>query len=179
MVIKINLETIQPGDPEEKFLIDTNILLSLVYPSLFQNNKADYDIFWEYAIRNKLKLYVTPLTISEFINVVCRESYKTYLKDNKKDSKTFKFKKNFQKTSDFTKMYEVCLITVEEDILPFVNIIDTDKEKMETLSTFHHLMKDYNDLIYYDIAKKLNFSIVTHDRDFLNLPEDIKVYTYL
>lgn len=52
-------------------------------------------------------------------------------------------------------MYEVCLITVEEDILPFVNIIDTDKEKMETLSTFHHLMKDYNDLIYYDIAKKL------------------------
>lgn len=180
MVNKIDLNTVKSFSQEEKFLIDTNVLLKvLIYPELFQGSANPYDSFWEFALTHGLKLFVTPLTISEFVNVICREKYKTYMEMNGFNGKYFKFKGNYQKTKEFKEVYSDCLNAVEDDILPHIEVINADKELLSSLAIYDNLMKDYNDLIYYALAKKMNLSIITHDSDFLEIKDDINVYTYL
>lgn len=180
MANKIELGTVETLNPDEKFLIDANILLKiLIYPSLFKGEKNPYDIFWEEAISNNLKLFVTPLTISEFVNVICRENYKTFLDLNKFDASYYGFKHHYQNTQDFKEVYEDCLTAVNDDILPHVEVINADKQILKSLSKNSTLMKDYNDSIYYSLALEQDLSIITHDSDFLKIKEDIRVYTYL
>lgn len=178
-MIKNDLNFIQPGDINEKFLIDTNVLLKVLeYPDLFREG-CDYDIFWDYAITNNLQMFVTPLTISEFINVICRIEYKNYLDEHDFKKSDYSFKNHYQQSEDFQIIYDYCLAIVETDILPNVEIINSNKDSMISLSNHCRIMKDYNDLIYFSLARENGLSIVTHDGDFLNIEENIKIYTYL
>lgn len=180
MANKIELGSVEILNPEEKFLIDANILLKiLIYPSLFKGEKNPYDVFWEEAIENDLKLFVTPLTISEFVNVICRENYKTFLDLKGLKSSYYGFKHNYQNTEEFKIVYEECLNVVNSDILPYVEVINADKQILKSLYKNSTLMKDYNDLIYYSLALEQDLSIITHDSDFLKINEDIRIYTYL
>lgn len=180
MANKISLDKVESFNQGEKFLIDANVLLKiLVYPTLFHGKNNPYDSFWETALNYELKLFVTPLTISEFVNVICRENYKSYMQLKGLDESYFKFKDNYQKTEQFKEMYSECLNVVEDDILPHIEILNADKELLTSLAVYDNLMKDYNDLIYYALAKKLDLSIITHDRDFLAIEDDINIYTYL
>jgi len=180
MANKIDLSTVESFNIEEKFLIDTNILLKvLIYPELFHGAANPYDSFWETALMKGLKLFATPLTISEFVNVICREKYRTHMELNGFDGRYYKFKGDYQKTKEFKEIYSDCLNAVEDDILPNIEVINADKEILSSLSVYDNLMKDYNDLIYYALAKKMNLSIITHDSDFLEIKDDINVYTYL
>lgn len=177
---KIDLGGVESFNQKEKFLIDTNILLKiLIYPSLFKGETNPYDTFWEEAIDKNLRLFVTPLTISEFVNVICRENYKTYMELNELSSSYYGFKHDYQESVGFREVYEDCLNAVNDDILPHVEVINADKKILTSLSKNSNLMKDYNDLIYYSLALNEGLSIITHDSDFLQIKEDIKIYTYL
>ncbi|HHJ7245551.1 TPA: type II toxin-antitoxin system VapC family toxin, partial [Streptococcus pyogenes] len=65
--------------PEEKLLIDVNVLIYLQ-----SGNSKKYDKVWEKAKKQGNQLYFTALSISEFINYFTKTGYKQYLREYNK-----------------------------------------------------------------------------------------------
>lgn len=79
-----------------KLLIDTNVLIYL------QSGKThNYDKMWELARKQGNELFVTTLTISEFINYFVRTGYDIYCEKHNFDKATFDFKKIIRKPKTF------------------------------------------------------------------------------
>lgn len=158
-----------------KLLIDTNVLIYL------QSGKThNYDKMWELARKQGNELFVTTLTISEFINYFVRTGYDIYCEKHNLDKATFDFKKDYQGTQDFTYIYDEVIDTLESEILPKCSVIDFNKKDFENISELTTYMNDINDALYLKKAANEGFSIITHDADFFNVQinENVKIFTY-
>lgn len=169
-----DLSKVQFG-PSRKLLIDTNVLIYLQ-----SGETHNYDKMWELARKQGNSLFVTTLTISEFINYFVRTGYDIYCDEYNFDKITFNFKKDYQKTQHFLDIYDEVIDTLESEFLPKCNIIDFDKKDFENISELTKYMNDINDALYLKKAANEGFSIVTHDADFFNVPinENVKIFTY-
>lgn len=161
--------------PDEKLLIDVNVLIYLQ-----TGTTKKYDQMWELASRQNNELYITTLSISEFINRHIRSGYSQYCREHNKSENTFNFKKNYQSTDHFIALYNDVIDTVETEIIPKMTVLDFKNDDLINISDLTKYMFDINDALYLRIAKKNGFAIVTHDSDFFNIPipEEVKVYTY-
>ncbi|MCL4908919.1 PIN domain-containing protein [Streptococcus suis] len=164
-----------PFASNRKLLIDTNVLIYL------QSGKTNnYDKMWELALRQGNSLFVTTLTISEFINRYVRTGYDVYCDEHNFDKSTFEFKRDYQKTQHFLDIYDEVIDTLESEILKKCNVIDFNKKDFEDISSLTQYMNDINDALYLKKAATEDFSIVTHDADFfdVDIPQQIRIYTY-
>ena len=61
-----------------------------------------------------------------------------------------------------------------------MTIIDFDSQDFQEISKLTEYMLDLNDALYLKKAMSEDFSVVTHDADFFNIPieQNIKIYTY-
>ncbi|EMB58525.1 PilT domain-containing protein [Streptococcus mutans 15VF2] len=164
-----------PFGSSRKLLIDTNVLLYLQ-----TGDTHSYDKMWDLAIRQKNQLFITSLTISEFINYYCRTAYHAYTEKYEFDESEFQYKKDYQKTNDFKEHYFEAIDTLETEVFPRVRIIDFVQGDFENLKKFTEYMYDLNDALFMKLALREGYSIVTHDADFFSIPikESINVYTY-
>ncbi|HEP3368373.1 TPA: type II toxin-antitoxin system VapC family toxin [Streptococcus pyogenes] len=161
--------------PEEKLLIDVNVLIYLQ-----SGNSKKYDKVWEKAKKQGNQLYFTALSISEFINYFTKTGYKQYLREYNKREEEFEFKHDYQQTQHFLDIYDEVIDTLETEIIPKMTILDYENHDFENILTLTEFMFDINDALYLKKAVTNGLAIVTHDSDFFNLaiPEDVKVYTY-
>ncbi|WP_304948744.1 type II toxin-antitoxin system VapC family toxin [Streptococcus sinensis] len=180
--IKASINKLNLRQPTRDVLVDTNVLLDL----FSGENKYRYDKFWEYSLENNITLYVTTLTISEYINRKCRTAYEVYRdnlcdreeKGESIDDVEFEYKRGFQKTSEYTNVLNDSLKQVRI-ILNDVQLIDIEYDELKNIEPSNYNLKDFNDAIFYHLATKNSFGIVTHDRDFLESPSPLIVYTNL
>ncbi|HEQ8383872.1 TPA: type II toxin-antitoxin system VapC family toxin [Streptococcus pyogenes] len=161
--------------PEEKLLVDVNVLLYLQ-----TGETHSYDKMWELALKQGNQLYFTSLSVSEFINRLTKNGYYQYLEDFNQQADNFDFKRDYQKTKHFLDIYDDAIDTVETEIIPKMTILDYDNEDFKNISELTEHMLDINDALYLKKAISNDLAIVTHDRDFFNvlIPENIKIYTY-
>lgn len=168
--------------PTRPVIVDTNLLLDL----FGGNNKYGYDNFWDYALENNIKLYITPITITEYINRRCRFAYNYYLdilykradSGEQLSDEDYNYKTGFQKTSEYSSIFEDSIKQIKL-ILSQVNVVNIEQSDLLTLEPTKYNLKDYNDAMYYHLAIKNNWGIVTHDRDFLESPSPLIIYTNL
>lgn len=164
-----------PFSPDVKLLIDVNVLIYLQ-----SGQTKNYDKMWELAKRQNNELFITTLSISEFINFFVRNGYKQYCKTHSYREEDFDFKRSYQHTQHFLDIYDDVIDTIETEIIPKMTVIDFDNTDFYDISNLTCHMLDINDACYLRKAIKEGFSIVTHDADFFNIPikEEVKVYTY-
>lgn len=164
-----------PFNEHRKLLIDTNVLLYLQ-----TGNTHKYDQMWELALKQNNSLFITSLTISEFVNYYCRTAYHEYTEKYNWDESKFQYKRNYQKTKDFENHYFDAIDTLENEVFPRVSIIDYKPEDFNNLSDVTQYMFDLNDALFLKLAINNSLAIVTHDSDFFNLPlqQNINIYTY-
>lgn len=180
--VKATINNLNSRLPRRDILVDTNVLLDL----FGGENRFRYDKLWEYSLENDLTLYVTTLTISEYINRKCRNAFEVYQENlsireengESVDDIEFEYKRGFQKTSEYESIFNESLKQVEI-ILNDAKLINIDHNELKNIEPSKYNLKDYNDAIFYYLATKYSFGIVTHDRDFLESPSPLIVYTNL
>ena len=164
-------------------LIDTNVLLDY-----FAEDKFGYSHLIDSAQENNRDLYITTLTISEYINRKCRKAFDLYKEElyQREDEGEmiaevkFDYKKGFRITSDFKKVYNHAMFEVNNLILPIFELIDADDVVRNSIDYDNPMLDDFNDLVYQNLALKNNWAIVTHDRDLADIQTNsLIIYTTL
>lgn len=163
----LNTYTLSPG---ESFIVDTNVWIYLFSP--FSTNDFGYQNFLSEAQTKKCKLFINSQIISEYINVICRSAYEEYVRSNRLNKSSFKFKRDYQQTTDFYHYYQLACDSVKYDLLKYSKILPIKLCHIRKSLNDYHQMKDYNDLLYTKMTKG-KIKIVSHDKDFGNHPEDI------
>ncbi|HEK9257813.1 TPA: type II toxin-antitoxin system VapC family toxin, partial [Streptococcus equi subsp. equi] len=120
MAINVSLASYNVKE-RESFIVDTNVWIYLFSP--FSASTHGYDIFLADTQKKNCKLFVNSQIISEYVNVICRTAYQQYLRTNHLQQRNFKFKKDYQKTSDFDRYYKIAIDSVQNDILKHSKII--------------------------------------------------------
>jgi len=163
----LSIYTLNQG---ESFIVDTNVWIYLFSP--FSTNDFGYQNFLSEAQNKKCKLFINSQIISEYINVICRTAYENYVRANGLTKNRFKFKRDYQQTTDFYHYYQLACESVKNDILKYSKISPIKLWHIRNSLNDYHQMKDYNDLLYTKMTKE-KIKIVSHDKDFGNHPEDI------
>lgn len=163
----LNTYTLNTG---ESFIVDTNVWIYLFSP--FSTNNFGYQNFLSEAQTKKCKLFINSQIISEYINVICRTAYEEYVRSNRLNKSSFKYKRDYQQTADFYDNYQLACESVKNDLLKYSKILPIKLWHIRKSLNDYHQMKDYNDLLYTKMTKG-KIKIVSHDKDFGNHPEDI------
>ena len=135
----LNLERF-PFKPDQELLIDVNVLIYLQ-----TGRTRKYDRMWELARRQGNKLFITALSISEFINYFVKTGYKQYIREHGYTEDKFEFKNDYQQTQHFLDIYDDVIDTLETEIIPKMTIIDFDNQDFQDISNLTEYMLDINE----------------------------------
>ncbi|MCK4663679.1 MAG: PIN domain-containing protein [Bacteroidales bacterium] len=171
---KINIVSYSPK-ASDKFFFDNNVWMYLYCPigNYNQFSVSKYSDFFGKIIDAGATIYVSSLILSEFFNSYSRLDFNIWRNGEDKN-----YKKDFRPTERFKETSEIIVNTIESRILgiaerindEFTNIpIEEINEKCKDL--------DFNDGYYIELSKKYACKIVTNDRDFLNVSDEIDIFT--
>lgn len=158
-----------PNNFDKKVVFDTNIWL-LLYSELHQTKEreiAAYSNFFDQIIEQDIEIIITSNIISEISNVLLRADF-----NSKSDVNGWgNFKKDYvgnehyqEKVSEINSIIESILLT--DNIIKIDDgFSDLDVENVND----KFKLVDWNDAYLYELSKKNNFTILSHDRDFKKL----------
>ncbi len=170
----IDIKSITPSK-QDVYLLDTNILIKILYPVGFGGNIQNYEKFYLDMREQNAKMIVTSVQLSEFINRCIRFQFQLYKEEhlNVKD-----FKKDYRITDSYRNSMQSILEIVENDIVPYFQFVSDKFETINKSSIFRYgFSYDFNDALLVEIAKKYEAIIVTDDGDFSNYVKDISIVT--
>lgn len=165
---------------KDKILFDCNVLMYLFYtyggyPSKLIN---DYKSILKKAIRNKCKIYIPSIEISELINTYIRAEYRRYLRSNQLNQSTFDFKHNYRKTTDYKNTINEIRSIINKQILSVFSKLDDKFSQIDISNIYDDIEQfDFNDRYYCKLAEKYSLILVTNDTDFSFSNENIKIIT--
>lgn len=174
---RIKLSTYEPKATDKVF-IDTNVWLYLFCPIgsykekvVEQYNKVFYKI-----LKSECQIYTSALIVSEFFNTYCRIDFQIRKKENPKQYK--QYKNDFRNTEEFNELIlDVCDI-INNKILKHAKRLNDNFDKID-MSKILIADKnfDFNDKYFANICEKNNIKIITNDKDFLNLSNNVDIIT--
>lgn len=170
---KISTYNIQKGD---KFFFDTNIWMYMHCSIGNYSAKLvqDYSDFYQKVKVNGNPILTCTLLVSEFVNSYSRLEFNLIKKsDNLSD-----FKKDFRTNPSYKPTLDHINKLTEKKILSnSVKIQDSFHEFEEQNFFANPHTYDFNDEYFCYIAEKLNFKIVTNDKDFQNTSYNVEIIT--
>lgn len=154
-----NLDTLT----NRAFFFDTNVLIYLYYPTTGWE-VAQYSKLFSDMLKKKVRMFVDPNVISEFINRVIRIEYK--------NSRSVLDFKKYRNSPDGQKV----VIQAYDLVKLIVKQFDMDgqiisKEELKALLTVDSL--DFNDKLIENICLNKKYILVTNDLDFQKSNVDI------
>lgn len=160
---------------DQIFILDTNILIKILYPFQPRANMKDYDDFYAKAISAKANILVCAIQISEFINRCIRFQFELWKKEQ---DHTVDFKKDYRNTDDYRNSMNTILDIVKYDISPVSTYIGDRFNEMELDNLYRYgFSYDFNDALVAEIARLNDAILVTDDRDFANYSSKIHIVT--
>jgi predicted nucleic acid-binding protein len=173
---KIDIHTYKPkvGDA---FFFDNNIWMYLFCPVNNYNKKLvnTYNTFFLEIIKNKCSIYTSSLVLSEFFNSYCRVDFKA---KQKTDPTLKDYKKDFRNTPHFNILSESICNIIKDKILKYSIRLDDD---FATLDIDDILIADknfdFNDKYIAKLCENKKIKILTNDKDFLNLSNNVDIIT--
>ena len=169
---KINITDYIPKH-SDKFFFDNNIWMYLYCPIGNYNQFVveKYSNFFGKILDVKAKIYVSSLILSEFYNTYIRLDFNIWKGKEKKD-----FKKDYRPFKQCKTTSEIIINSIESRILCVSERINDEFIDIPINKLIEKIgLLDFNDSYYVELAKKNNFKIVTNDRDFENVEDDITI----
>ncbi len=161
---------------QQKFIMDTNVLIKLLYPAMSEQNTVPYEKLYQSIIGIQAKFIVSSIQISEFVNRCIRFQFKMWKdQDGKKDAD---FKRDYRNTDDYREAMKAILEIIQNDILPVSTCIDDRFCEMNTDNLYSYgFSYDFNDSLVSEIARLNNAILITDDKDFGNYASNIEIVT--
>ena len=158
-----------PFAEEEKLFVDANVWYYIYGPTVKPEDRAFkkyYSNALEKIIKSKREIFIDVLVLSEFINTYARyfhgKRFKNLPPHEKKDFKKYRSTEEFKREASL-------IINETKKIMKLSSRCNLDFEATEIdlhLSEFEGCKSDFNDIIYKDICKTNDFTLVTNDGDF-------------
>lgn len=165
-LIDINSNFIASG---QSVILDTNVWLYLFSP--YNQYDYGYSDVLEKLLQSKIKILISPLILSEYVNRVCRQAFESYRQSQPKVG----YKKEFRPSSQYKLAFKLAQQSVLEEILPLSTLVQlTDEDVLQSVESPE--LADLNDDIILNTANRLNASIITHDKDFKNTNRNVSIY---
>ena len=159
-----------PFENKEKLFLDTNVWYYIYGPKPIKPAdkifKRYYSVALDKIIESKREIFIDVLVLSEFINRYARFFYEKRYHDLPPHSKPdFKI----YRSSDAFRIEAKFIINETKKIMKISYPCNLDFETMKIelhLSEFEECNSDFNDIVYKNICKLNNFTLVTNDGDF-------------
>lgn len=172
----INIANAKPKE-EDIYLIDTNILIKILYPVAFDGNIENYEKFYANIQEKHAKMLITSIQLSEFINRCIRFQFELYREEHL-DMEIKSFKYGYRETEDYNKSMNSILEIVESDIVANFQFVSDKLEEIDKKNIFRYgFSYDFNDALLTEVAKIYGATIVTDDGDFSNYVNDVSIVT--
>ncbi len=173
---RIDIQTYTPKY-SDKFFFDNNIWMYLYCP--IGNHRQDivkvYSDFFGKVLSAGSSIYVPSLILSEFYNAYSRLDFNIWRGKSTKD-----YKKDYRPTQQFKDISKTILTTIEARILGIAKRVNDGFEGMDIEKISAKCVDlDFNDSYYVELAKRNGFKVVTNDKDFLSVSDDIEIITRL
>lgn len=160
---------------QQKFIIDTNVLIKLLYPAMSGKNTIPYEKLYQSIIRANAAIIISSVQISEFVNRCIRFQFNLWKEDNSSESD---FKSDYRETCDYKESMQAILEIIKSDILPVFTCIDDGFSKMNADVLYQYgFSYDFNDSLIAEIARLNDAILITDDKDFGNYSSNIKIVT--
>lgn len=173
----INIKNITSFTPkvDDTFLLDTNVLIKIFYPTLGAHNSAPYIKFYQKIRKAKSKLLISSIQLSEFVNRCIRFQFDLY-KESHPEIKNFK--DDYRDTSDYQDSMNAIVEIIENDIFPYFTRINDNFESLNQENLLMHSFSyDFNDAVIAEISRFHKTFLVTDDRDYVNYLKDLNIVT--
>jgi len=147
---------------DERLFFDANVWIYIYGPLI--DKKSEY-LSEIYSKALEGLLFVDALVLSEFINTYARLEY------TQRFTNIYQTFKKFRQSSDFKSVAEDIANNAKR-ILKLCQLCDLEFSTvnlMDTLSEYAQGKADYNDQLIAEICIDNDFTLVTHDADFLQL----------
>lgn len=173
MAIQIDAKSYNFTERDDIF-IDTNVWLYIFYPGA--DGDHGYNDIFQKIIDSGANLYITEQVLSEYVNRVVRGEFQRYLEEQRAQGRCGRidYKRNFRPTSEYLNAYQLALDSVSEDILSIAKLVSISHEDVSKWCTGYEML-DFNDNVYFHLSLENNFFILTHDKDFLEPTNDVRI----
>lgn len=169
-----DIQTFTPTK-NQKFIIDTNVLIKLLYPTMSGKNTIPYERLYQSIINVNAEIILSSVQISEFVNRCIRFQFSLWLEDNHSG---LDFKSDYRETCDYKESMQAILEIIKSDILPVSKCIDDGFSEMNTDILYQFgFSYDFNDSLVAEIARLNDAVLITDDKDFGNYASNIKIVT--
>ena len=168
------------AEKEQSFLFDTNVWLLLNFPGINSNPKISsaYSNLYSDLVNKKNDIYISPVILSEVINVALRTDFA--IRSRLPDSNIKNFKKDYRGSEYFLS----CLKNISKQMKKILKnsklMVDgISKEKcLDLLSSNEEF--DFNDqIIISNLQGNKNIIFVTNDSDFKKYDSELRVISAL
>lgn len=157
----------------DTLVMDTNILIKILYPVNYNGNLKIYEEIYAKAIQNNVQMLISSIQISEFINTCIRLQFNLY-----RNGQDMDFKREYRNTDDYRNNMNAILEIVEHDILSNFVLIDDSFTSMSQKDLFvYGFSYDFNDAFLAELARINNALLITDDLDFANYGSKINIIT--
>ena len=159
----IDIQTFKPTN-QQKFIIDTNVLIKLLYPTMSGKNTIPYEKLYQSIVKSNAEIIISSIQISEFVNRCIRFQFSLWVEDGNPDSD---FKSDYRETDDYKNSMQAILEIIKSDILPISTCIDDGFSRMNADALYQYgFSYDFNDSLVAEIARLNDAILITDDRDF-------------
>lgn len=161
---------------QQKFIMDTNVLIKILYPAMSGKNTIPYEKLYQSIIKVNAKFIISSVQISEFINRCIRFQFSLWKEDNNVINPDFK--SDYRETEDYRESMQAILEIIKSDILPLSTCIDDRFNEMDVAKLYQYgFSYDFNDALVAEIARLNNAILITDDKDFGNYVSNIEILT--
>ncbi|MFF2591062.1 PIN domain-containing protein [Peribacillus butanolivorans] len=161
---------------DDKFFFDTNIWMYMhcSIGSYSAKLVQEYSDFYQKVKVAGATIITSTLLISEFVNTYSRLEFNI----RKKSDGLSDYKKDFRSNPSYKPLLDnINLLTEKKILRNSIKIQDSFHEFEESNFFANPNTYDFNDEYFCYIAEKLDFKIVTHDKDFHNTSYNVEIIT--
>ncbi len=165
-------------EANDSFFLDANVWIYIFYS--MGNHREEFtqkfSAFYEKIRENGNKVYINSLLLSELVNRLERLEYSRLTGDTRGSNFKWKFRDNPDYKSDLDSIRELISKKIVSNTISCCDKFETFDFKANYLEADNI---DFNDAIHIKSAKSLDLKIVTNDKDFKNIDEEIEIITIL
>lgn len=170
----IDIQFFKPTQ-QQKFILDTNVLIKLLYPSMSGKNTIPYEKLYQSIIKAHSEIIVSSIQISEFVNRCIRFQFNLWKEDNGTDPD---FKSDYRESNNYKESMQAILEIIKTDILSVSTCVDDKFNEMKADNLYQYgFSYDFNDSLIAEIARLNDAILITDDKDFANCVSNIKIVT--
>lgn len=153
--------------------VDSNILIYWNWATGSEQKEREYSSVYQKLMEQKNRLFADFFVISEVVNRMIKEQYRTKIETEKRDNPNFSLSYKKYRDSDDGQQILKEIYTIIKNQIEYLNIIEKSFSEEDIINFLNVDNLDFNDKGIVKICQENKFVLLTDDHDYKNSDIDI------